>query len=417
MSQLAFGSAVGASTPPRKKRARGVWLRIHLYLGLGGGALIALVGLTGSMIVFFWELDELLNPCLVIESPGDRWLPFDEIVAKVRTANPERPAGWTLSLPRDRHGAMQLTYAKPAEKAGAYYAPLMVSVDPFTGRILASRFWGDTVATWLYDLHFTLTFGAVGRKVVGFIGIGLLISIISGMALWWPPPEKWRQAFVIKRNAAAQRRVFDLHRVTGIYAVIVLFVLSLTGIYLVFPNTVIAGLKLFAPDTFNPYRTPTARPVSMAGGRTALKIPEILSISERELPGTELTKIFVPGRSDEPYRVIRRYPDEGNLYFPMNIVVVDPWSGDVLGKQDVGRFGPLETILDLQFPLHSGEALGLGGRLTVLLSGLAPTFLLVTGFLRWRHKRRAAQLNQQRRRRALPGVSPSSSIAYQGEKP
>jgi hypothetical protein len=37
-------------------------LQIHLYLGLSLGAIFAVVGLTGSLIVFWQPIDALLNP-------------------------------------------------------------------------------------------------------------------------------------------------------------------------------------------------------------------------------------------------------------------------------------------------------------------------------------------------------------------
>jgi uncharacterized iron-regulated membrane protein len=47
-------------------------------------------------------------------------------------------------------------------------------------------------------------------------------------------------------------------------------------------------------------------------------------------------------------------------------------------------------------PLHNGEVAGWPGRILVLLSGLAPVPLGLTGWLRWRHKARARALAQAR---------------------
>ena len=48
-------------------------------------------------------------------------------------------------------------------------------------------------------------------------------------------------------------------------------------------------------------------------------------------------------------------------------------------------------------PLHNGEAFGLAGRLLAFAGGLLPTLLLVTGWLRWRHKCAARRLSAARR--------------------
>lgn len=54
----------------KKQTARRLWLAVHLYLGLSLGLVIAVVGLTGSLLVFYLDLDEWLNPQLVIAQPG-----------------------------------------------------------------------------------------------------------------------------------------------------------------------------------------------------------------------------------------------------------------------------------------------------------------------------------------------------------
>ena len=53
-------------TANRRLQWRKIWLGIHLYLGLSLGLLFVLAGLTGSLLVFYVELDEIINPKLQI---------------------------------------------------------------------------------------------------------------------------------------------------------------------------------------------------------------------------------------------------------------------------------------------------------------------------------------------------------------
>jgi uncharacterized iron-regulated membrane protein len=57
--------------------------------------------------------------------------------------------------------------------------------------------------------------------------------------------------------------------------------------------------------------------------------------------------------------------------------------------QDRKSFTAGETFMEWLYPLHSGEAFGDVGRPITLLIGLTPLILFVTGFMRWRGKRRA----------------------------
>ena len=51
-----------------------------------------------------------------------------------------------------------------------------------------------------------------------------------------------------------------------------------------------------------------------------------------------------------------------------------------------------ETFADWQWPLHSGQAFGLPGRLMVCLSGLACPVIYVTGVRMWWRKRSARRM-------------------------
>jgi len=56
--------------------------------------------------------------------------------------------------------------------------------------------------------------------------------------------------------------------------------------------------------------------------------------------------------------------------------------------QDRADFSAGERFLEWQYPLHCGEAFGNVGRALVMILGIVPLILYVTGFLRWRQKRR-----------------------------
>ncbi|MGH8475057.1 MAG: PepSY domain-containing protein [Methylococcales bacterium] len=49
----------------RLKARRKIWLKVHLWLGLSLGLFLSIFGLTGSLLVFHAEINELLNPALL----------------------------------------------------------------------------------------------------------------------------------------------------------------------------------------------------------------------------------------------------------------------------------------------------------------------------------------------------------------
>ena len=62
---LTDSAGPAASRAIRMRTWRSLWVQMHLYLGLFIGALLVVFGLTGSILVFWQEIDEWLNPALL----------------------------------------------------------------------------------------------------------------------------------------------------------------------------------------------------------------------------------------------------------------------------------------------------------------------------------------------------------------
>jgi uncharacterized iron-regulated membrane protein len=90
-------------------------------------------------------------------------------------------------------------------------------------------------------------------------------------------------------------------------------------------------------------------------------------------------------------------------------VWVDQYRGDILHVRNPRMMRAGDKFLLWQFPLHNGEAFGLGGRLIILLSGLSLPGLYVTGlFIWWRKRRahtRAKHVREGQRRKCLVSLS------------
>jgi uncharacterized iron-regulated membrane protein len=216
---------------------RKVWLGFHLYLGMSLGLLFVLAGLTGSLLVFYVELDEIINPELQISvtQAQQQSQSYETVFQAICQAHPERTASWRLEIPRNTQAMLMARYYTPAEKAGLSFAPLIVWINPYTAEVVSARFWGDFVMTWLFDLHYALLLDTTGKTLMGIIGLLLLIPIVTGIYLWWPASGKLRQALSIKRGASKPRFVFDLHKINGVYSFVILFFVIVSGVILELP--------------------------------------------------------------------------------------------------------------------------------------------------------------------------------------
>lgn len=358
---------------------RWLWVQCHIYLALLFGVLFSLLGLTGSLNVYRHTLDELFNPQLVLPATEQAPLSLDKIFAELKQAYPNRHGAWTLELPSKPNRTLTAWFDKPGESVDKRYAPLMVAVNPYSGEIVASRFWGETLTTWILDLHTDLQLAGNGRETIAVLALLLLISVGSGLYLWWPGLSGLKNAFKLRTNTLI-RLLFDLHRLVGVLSAGCLLLLAFTGFHLAYPQlleTLTASEGMGHGDGGPNVRStavPNNRPVS---------ISEAIVVAKGLFPSSEVRRITTPVGEIGTYRINLRQKHELNQHHPFTTVWIDRWSGQIRAVNNPNQFSSGQTFTTWQWPLHTGEAFGDWGRLLWFIAGLTPTFLFVSGLVHW----------------------------------
>lgn len=364
------------------KQKREHWLRLHRYLGLLAALWLSLLGLSGSLLVYYPELDAAVNPELLTHETRGQPLPAGALLRAVEQAYP----AWRvtqLRFPQEEQRNVSIRVAR-AEAPGQWREVL---IDPVSARLHGDRPWAReefsrrTVFSWLYAFHSTLLFkGELGEYLVGSLGLILLVSVVTGLWLWWPRGGKWRQALWFKPRANSIRRHVDLHRVSGYLGALVLAWLAVTGMQMNLPRLLTTPLQLFSPVTrYQP--PPTVTPAS-----ATLALEHLLSQAQTLYPHASVTRIVLSAQPDRAWRVDLRRPGavgkSGSTW-----VFLDPYRGNVLRALDPRTQSAGDTVVEWTFPLHNGEALGAGGRMLICLAGWLPLLLSVTGVSIWWRKR------------------------------
>jgi uncharacterized iron-regulated membrane protein len=366
--------------PHERLLSRKLWLKVHLCLALTLGLPFAFMGLSGGALMFREDLDEWLNPGLVVERPGDAYLPPDRLMAAARAAHPSRHDEWVLEAPRSPRAMATAWYEKPHETFGEGYAPLMVSINPYTAEVVANRFWGHTFATRLFKLHTELLMGRTGAAWVGWIGLALGISALSGLWLWAPALRDVRSLFKVRMDSGICRLALDLHRLIGPFAAIPLLILAITGVHLAWPGFLekLAGASGMGHGEVGTEirgaAVPNDRPVKLA---------EAAVIARGLFPHAEVKRIATPVGETGTYRVNLRQQGEENLKHPATWVWIDRWSGQILEVRNSRQLTAGQKLVAGIWPLHTGESLGAAGRGFWSLSALFPLALFVTGTMQW----------------------------------
>jgi len=380
------------------KARRKWWLFVHLWLGLVLGFFLAIFGITGSILVFHAEINELLNPKLLtvaVPEPNPAYQPLAPIFQAGRNAMPETAKHTFADYPRNETAAFKLMYALPI--ANGVTESWEVYVNPYTTQVTGKQLMSTsdniiphTFIGFIFELHYALLLGReIGYAVVGIMGALLIISVLTGLILWWPLTGKWRQALTIKRKASVERLNFDLHKTSGFYTTVVLVPVLFSGVYMDIPEYVVPVLEVFSPVTYRYWFHSTPPSTNKAGDNPAISMAEAVAIADKRYPTGRANWIYGATQPTSTYTICKDGVAEQGSFLHRRCVVIDQYSGKILDVDDpaIGTAG--EVFTHWQWPLHSGQAFGWTGRILVFLSGFACPLLFVTGVIRWWQKRKA----------------------------
>jgi len=389
---------LGSPFVRRRDFERKFFLRIHQTIGLVAGAIVVLVGLSGSILAFREDIDEALNASIMrVQIPAQASRrPLDEILAAAIAAMPPDGKLERLTMPRHAGSAAAITCMVETDDLDSYFYEIFV--DPYTAKVKGQRLYlhGDRMLSQppiqiLMAFHWTLLLGANNAYIVGAIAILVFFSVLVGLYLWQPRNGDWRLGLKIKWGASPERIVYDVHRSVGAYCAAILLVMLFTGVSMIFKPATRSVTSLFSPVRADPDYG-RSKPIP---GQSPMSVGDAVAIADKVFPDGGLHWVLFPSSPTGVYVVGKQSIDEPNRTKTYRNVGIDQYSGQVLHVQDRKTFTAGERFLEWLFPLHSGEAFGEIGRPLVMLFGLTPLVLYVTGFLRWRQKRQA-------RKRAAP---------------
>ncbi|AEG01264.1 PepSY-associated TM helix domain-containing protein [Methylomonas methanica] len=391
----------------RLKSRRKLWLDVHLWLGLTLGFLLCIYGITGSFLVFYAEIDEWLHTdMLVVEKPATaQYQPLAEIFAAGKTVMPPTAKHVFSVYPRNENAAFKLRYQIPtSDKENERW---IVGVNPYsaqvTGKMLLTRSSDWLPATFIdcvFELHYALLIPSddISTVVVGVSAALLIISTLTGLIVWWPLTGKWWQALTFKSAAGKVRFNYDLHKISGFYTALVMLPVLFSGIYMVLPHNVVPVLELFSPVTYR-YWFQSTPPAQNA---QAIGMDQAVAIAMEQYPQGRPHWIYGAPNPTQTYTVCQDGIDAPGSLLQRRCTVIDRYSGKILDLDDPSL--PTATAGEIfthwQWPLHSGQAFGMTGRILVFITGLACPVLFATGVIRWLQKR-----NGKQRTRIRQGIS------------
>lgn len=245
-------------------RVRQALLWMHRIIGIGFSGLLLIAFFMGSLAVYDRELDSWMLPQIRLASV-DTPLSLDQrVVPHVASLTQGKPLlQWYVELPDKRRPVIRFqAWTQDRQGLSRFLAPGEDRVLPEAG----SR-GGD----FFYRLHYTLNinFWSIGTRLVGLAAMLGLIALIAGVCIH---ARLFQDLFTLRVDKSP-RRLLDMHNLTGVFALPFHFIILLSGLLILFPLYLPAGILAVYQD--QPYQF--GQEADAAYSRPALGTPGSLA--------------------------------------------------------------------------------------------------------------------------------------------
>jgi uncharacterized iron-regulated membrane protein len=353
-------------------------LKVHLWLAIILALPMVLIGISGSALLVQREILNHSHPGAA--ATGERKT-IPELIAAAEKSAPRGATAKRVDLPAVA-GASATVRFTPREEDKP---ELDIFVDPVSLKVLGNE---DVVErgpilAFLITIHAFLAMPPpIGLPFVGWNGVIMTFMGLSGLLLWWPRRGQWQGLFFVRKGARGLAFHLDLHRTVGIWGLLVLLAVSISGIYLTFPQKIGPFIKNHFPAA-----DVTTDPLPGYKRFTADVTPDQAIISAQSAVRNAVPmSVELPG--DNPSYTVELEPQGFAPTDPRVIVVLDGKTGSIDYIDDPRNYAPTDQVLNVQHNLHFGVGLGWIWAILVFFSGLMPLLFAITGLTVWWKRRR-----------------------------
>jgi uncharacterized iron-regulated membrane protein len=219
----------------------------------------------------------------------------------------------------------------------------------------------------MHVLHGSMMIPGWGRPIVGWVGVAMFVSCLTGIWLWWPLTGSFSSGLAWKRRNTLNA---NLHYMTGFWILFPLAMLSFSGAWISFP-------KLFGK--LEP------RPAASApgGGREAA-----MRASPLASPATSIDKAVaaaVPFATGPLVSI--GWPTDQKAEWKIGFKR-QGGNAEVAVKDGAATATPPsppqpETLARVMRRWHDGTGMGPIWQIVIFLGGIIPALLSITGIIIW----------------------------------
>lgn len=354
------------------------WSWVHKWSSIVCTVFMLLLCITGLPLIFHHEIGHLLGTEVEArEMPADTpRVSLDKVLEVARAQHPDRVVQF-VSQPEDDPDLWFVTMTPTPAPTDDFRS---VAVDARTGEVYP-RPRTDQGFMWvMFKLHVDLFAGLPGTLFLGFMGLLLLVAIVSGVVLYSPFMRKLEFG-TVRRERRARLKWLDLHNLLGIVTLVWFFVVGATGMINTWAELLVKYWQYDQLSTLlAPYKDQPIVPVAERGS-----VQGALETVMKQAPAKELSFIAFPGTAfSSPHHTTfflrGTEPLTARLLQP---VMIDAKS---LSVTPVPPLPWYLTALLISQPLHFGDYGGLPMQILWAVLDIASIIVLGSGLYLWLRK-------------------------------
>lgn len=353
------------------------WYLIHKWTSLVCMVFVLMLCITGLPLIFHHEIDHALGYSVhppEISGEAER-VSVNKIVSDAKSRKLQDKVQFLIGDPEEP----DLWYVRLGEKIDSFEASEFYTYDARTGEFLNDYPLGEGIMNFILRLHIDMFAGLYGTLFLGFMGLLLFASIVSGAVLYAPYMQKL--AFgTIRTNRGPRFRWLDIHNLLGIITLVWLSVVTLTGVI----NTL--SIPIFNQWQSTQLAEMTSSYREKPAPEETISPEDALYAARKSEPDMQLSFMAFPGNDFAGPHHYMAYM-QGTTDWTSKLlkpVLIDASTGEVTDKRNLPWY---VSALLLSQPLHFGDYGGIPMKVLWALLDIISIVVLGSGIYLWLKKR------------------------------
>jgi len=343
-------------------------LPIHRWTGLTVGLVIAAMAATGASLAFRPQIEPLFSSNILSVPACREAGSLDEMTKQAVEKHPEGVLDFVRITPHPRGRNRPATWIRFTDKTTYYF-------NPCNGAYLGQMDRYAGLFGTIEKIH-RFRWTPVGSYVTGTTALFLiLVMAIGGLVLWIPPNRvAFQRHLKLTAGLKGRPKLLNLHRVTGVYASILLLLSAATGLPQAFPSAKNLVYKIAgSPLPVKPGSSPSYR-----SGDIRLPLDAIYKDGLALAPDAQEIQFRYPIKATDPIEGLYIGQDAPHIN-ARSFFYIDAYDGSIIEHTPHNTNSAGHKLYYWTLSWHQGLVFGLLSQILIFLGALSALVLAFSG--------------------------------------